>query len=178
MQRGQSQGGQQPVSALLRGLELLEEDQERFELMLNGIYLAAGGMTADERGRSWDVISGHGWYENICRNNSFRSEDLARIFSIVVIPELAEPGLAQVLAGWALEAPVPMVAGLLAATQRVSTAAWNTVMDILEPALAYRWADERFMRDHWDASRAVRLTTDPGRGDGKAGLFGRRRRRG
>jgi hypothetical protein len=166
------------VSALLKGLELLEEDQGRFESILDGIYRAAGGMPTEERARSWYVISGHGWYENICRNNSFRSEDLARIFSIVVIPELAEAGLAQAIAGWAVEAPVPMVAGLLAAAQRGSPAVWNAVMDILEPALAYRWADERFMRDHWDASRAVRSNADIGRGDGKAGLFGRRRRRG
>ena len=166
------------MSATLQGLELLEEDQDRFESTLDGIYLAAGGMTPEERARSWHVISGNGWYENICRNNSFRSEDLPRIFSIVVIPELAEPGVAQVIAGWALEAPVPMVAGLLAAARRASHDAWTTAMDILEPALAYRWTDERFMRDHWDASRAMRHNPDPKRGDGKGSFLGKRRRRG
>jgi hypothetical protein len=165
------------VSALLKGLELLQEDQQRFESILDAIYLAAGEMTAEERGRSWDVISGTGWYENICRNNSFRSADLARIFTIVVIPELADQRPATVIARWALEAPAPMVAGLLAAARMTSTAAWNAVMDILEPALAYRWTAERFMRDHWDVDRAVRPGTDLGRGDAKAGLFGRRRRR-
>ena len=52
-------------------------------------------------------------------------------------------------------------------------------MDILEPALACRWTDEHFLRDQWDASRAVRLSADPRRGDGKGGGFlGMRRRRG
>jgi hypothetical protein len=135
-------------------------------------------MTPEERGKSWGVISSVGWYETICRNNDFRSGDLVRIFSIIVIPEMAEQPPAEVIARWALEAPVPMVESLLAAARMAGTGTWDTVMEILEPALAYRWTIERFIRDYWDDSRAARPIADLGRGDGKGGLFGLRRRPG
>ena len=176
-ERGPARGSQEPVSSLLRRLELLGEDQPLFESILDGIH-QSGGVAPEERARSWDVISGAGWYENICQYNSFRSRDLAGIFFLVVVPELAEQPPAEVIARWAVEAPVPMVEGLLAAATAAGPDMWNLVMEILEPALAYRWARENYLRDRWDGARAVRPHVSHGRDDGKGGIFGKRRRPG
>jgi hypothetical protein len=165
------------VDALLRQLELLGEDQELFQSILDGIH-RAGEMPLEEREKSWYVISGTGWYENIARNNSFRSGDLASIFAQVVIPELAGQLRAEEIAQWAMEAPVPMVEGMLAAAQADGAEAWDAAMGIVEPVLAYRWMVEHYLRDYWHGARAARPNADPGRADGKGGRFGLRRKPG
>jgi hypothetical protein len=71
-----------------------------------------------------------------------------------------------------------MIDGLLAAARMTNVEVWNTVMGILESALAYRWTIERFMRDHWDESRVARPYAELGRDDNSRGLLGRLRRRG
>jgi hypothetical protein len=175
--RNPSRGSQEPVSSLLKQLELLGEDQRLFESLLDQIC-RVNDMTPEERGRSWDVISSNGWYENICRNNSFRSTDLSNVFDVVVIPALAEQPSVEVLATWALKAPVPMVEGLLAAARMAGAEMNNTVMEILEPVLAYRWTVDNFMKDYWDSRRIVRSYAGPGRDDGTRGFLGLRRKSG
>ena len=102
----------------LMQLELLGEDQRVFESYLDDIYqVVSASMTSAERTKSWDVISATGWYENICQRNNFRSRDLATIFTLVVIPEFAGQPPAEVLARWAIDAPAPMVDGLLEAAK-------------------------------------------------------------
>jgi hypothetical protein len=176
-QRRSSPGSHESVSSLLKRLELLGDDQRLFESVLDSVYQASD-MTPEERGRSWDVISSSGWYENVCRNNGFRSTDLADIFVVVVIPDLAEQPPAEVMARWALDAPVPMVEGLLAAAKMTGAEMRNTVIEILEPALAYRWTIEHFMKDYWDDRRVARSYAGSERDDGNLGFFGRRRRSG
>jgi hypothetical protein len=168
---------QAPVSSLLKQLELLGEDQELFQSILDGIR-QAGEADPAEREKIWYVISGTGWYENISRNNSFRSGDLAGIFALVVIPELAGQLWAEAIAKWVIDAPVPMVEGLLAAAQADGPEAWDTAMGILEPMLAYRWTIEHYMRDYWHSATAVRQQAGPGRVDSKSGFLGIRRRPG
>lgn len=153
-------GGQEPVSSLLKQLEWPEVDQAEFESILDGIR-RSGVLTREECRRSWSVISGNDWYENVTRENSFRSGDLAAIFSLVVIPDLdlAQPG-AEVIARWAVEVPNPMIEGLLTAAKMGGGETWETAMRILEPALAYRWTAEHWMPPGlWDQSRAVRSHT-------------------
>jgi hypothetical protein len=165
------------VSSLFRQLELLEEDQQRFESILDRIY-RINDVSLEDRRKSWEVISGNGWYENIVSNNKFRSGDLATIFSIVVIASLAEQPPAEVMARWALYAPAPMVQGLLAAAKTADAEMWNYVMEILEPTLAYRWTQEKFMLDFWDDHRVLRSYAGFGRDEGNRGFLGLRRRSG
>jgi hypothetical protein len=173
----QVRASQASVSSLLKQLELLGEDQELFQSILDGI-LQAGNAPPQEREKSWYVISGTGWYESICRNNSFRSGDLASIFALVVIPELASQLWGEAIAGWLTEAPVPMVEGLIAAAQADGQETWDTAMGILEPVLAYRWMIEHYLRDYWHGARAVRPHVDPGRVESKSGFLGIRRKPG
>jgi hypothetical protein len=170
-------GVQEPASSLLRQLELLGEDQELFESILDRLY-QAGGLPPEERGRCWSIVSSADWYEHICRSNSFRSGDLARILGLIVLPELAERPPAEAIARWAVEAPAPLIEGLLAAARMAGPEMRDIVMDILEPALAYRWTIEKYMRDYWDGNRATHPRADPGRGEDKGGRFGLRRRAG
>jgi hypothetical protein len=172
-----SHASKESVSSLLKRLELLPEDQRTFESILDSVYLASD-MPPEERGRSWEVISSNGWYEGICRNNGFRSTDLANIFGVIVIPDLAEQPPAEMIARWALVAPLPMVEGLLTAARMSGAEMWNTVMEILEPALAYRWTIEHFMKDHWDDRRVVRSYAGVGHDDGNRGFLGLRRKSG
>jgi hypothetical protein len=176
-ERNPPRGRGESVSSMLRRLEWLGEDQTLFESMLDSIY-RAGQISLEECARGWEVISCNNWYENISRNNAFRSEDLANIFGLVVIPALADQPPAEVIARWALEAPVPMVEGLLAAASRVGTETWNIVMGVLEPALACRWTTEHFIRDYWDDHRVVRSDAGFGRDEGNRGFLGLRRRSG
>ena len=175
--RNPVRAGQASVSSLLKQLELLGEDQELFQSMLDSIR-EVGDAAPVEREKSWYVISGTGWYENTSRNNSFRSGDLAGIFALVVIPELAGQLWAEAIAKWMMDAPVPMVEGLLAAAQADGPEAWDAAMEILEPVLAYRWTIEHYMRDYWHSARAVRSPAGPGRVDSKSGFLGIRRRPG
>jgi hypothetical protein len=157
---------------------MLTENQGQFQALLDA-FRHGEPITPEERGKCWSVISASGWYENIGRNNNmFRSDDLSVIFELVVLPDLAEQPAPVAIARWAREAPVPMIQGLLAAAMKAGAETWNAAMAILEPALAYRWTIERFIRDHWDENRAVPSLADPPRGEGRATLrerLGRRR---
>jgi hypothetical protein len=165
------------VSAMLRQLELLGEDQRQFESILDNVYQEADGITPEERARSWDVITRDAWYENTCQHNSFRSMDLARILHIVVIPELADNDQAvQAIARWAVQAPDPMLEGLGTAARVTSSQMWQLVTAILVPALACRWAVDHFMRDQWDGDRVARSSADLGRRAARPGFFGKRAR--
>ena len=166
---------QETASSLLKRLELLGEDQALFQSILDSVYEVT--LTSDERGKSWDVICHRDWYENICRNNNnFRSRDLAKIFGIIVIPEIADQTSSQAVAKWAAEAPPPMIKGLLEAAGQAGEEMWNSVMGILEPTLAYRWTVDHYIQECWDEGRVVRSNAELGRGDGNRGLFGLRRR--
>lgn len=149
---------QMSLSSQLKQLEWLGENQTQFNSILNGMYRTyrAGSIAPEELVRSWQVISSNDWYDNICRSNDFRSRDLEIIFITVVIPGLADQFSAAEIAQWALQAPRPMVQGLLAAARSSGAETWHTVMGFLEPALAYRWTAENFMQDCWDSSRVIR----------------------
>ena len=157
-------GGQESPSGLLQALELLSPGQRQFESVLDAVY-QFGDLTGDERGRCWDVISSPGWYETISENNEFRREDLPRIFRLVVIPDLAEQPSGEVLARWALDSAPLMIGGLITAAQMTGTDMHQTVIELLEPALAYRWIIENCMKDHWDARRIARPSAGSGRDD-------------
>ena len=155
---------------------MLGEDQEQFESLLNAAH-EADALTPEERAKSWAVISGDGWHDTISRNNSFRSADLARIFSIVVIPDIAEQSAAGAIAKWAAQAPAPMIEGLLVAAQQASRETWQLAMNILEPALAVRWASERYLPDLLDRDAVARYGTERSISGAAAGFRNPFRRR-
>ena len=163
-------GNQEPVSSLLKRLEWPELDPAEFDSILDAIH-RVGILTPEESRRSWSVISSNDWYGYASRLNGFGPEDLAVIFGLVVIPDLdgAQPG-AERIARWALEAPPPMIEGLLNAASTGGVGTRETAMRILEPALAYRWTAEHRMPGLWDKNRAVRPEPAPARRDDTGAL--------
>jgi hypothetical protein len=166
------------VSHLLKQLELIGNDEGRFNSILQ-IVFQVGRQSNDpnDRVKSWEVISNNDWYNNICRYHKFYKKELAEIFSIVVIPHLAEPPAVEAVARWAYRAPGPMIGGLLTAAQMTGPETWQAVMQILEPVLALRWAVQNLTPDQWDPSRAARSTAELGSGDTRRGVLGLFRRR-
>ena len=165
------------VSYLLKQLELVRDDTEQFNAILRSIQHAGQSDDPNDRAKSWEVISNKYWYDNIARHRNFHVAELAGIFGIVVIPELAGPGAADAVIQWACTAPPPMIGGLLAAASMTSPEMWQAVMRLLEPVLAARWAADRLPRDLWDDDRVVRAAAELARGEGKRGVVNRLRRR-
>jgi hypothetical protein len=165
------------VSHLLKQLELVGNDTGQFDSILRRIF-QAGRQSVDpnDRIKSWEVISHHDWYDNISKVQEFYLEELAGIFGIVVIPELAGPDAPEAIARWACNAHPSTISGLLAAARQASPDAWQAVMRILEPVLAARWAADNLLADQWDADRALWSAAELGRGDNRRGFLNLRRR--
>jgi hypothetical protein len=165
------------VSYLLKQMELVGNDAQQFGSILQRIFQAgAQSVDPNDRIKSWEVVSHSDWYDNISQFQEFYLEDLATIFGIVVIPELAGPDAPEAIARWARNAQPPMVSGLLAAARQASHDTWQAVMRILEPVLAARWAADNLLPDQWDADRALWSAAELGRGDNKRGFLNLRRR--
>jgi hypothetical protein len=165
------------VSYLLKQLELVRDDTEQFNAILRSIQDAGQSDDPNDRAKSWEVISNKYWYDNIARHRNFHVAELAGIFGIVVIPELAGPAAADAVIRWACTAPPPMIGGLLAAATMASPETWQTVMRLLEPVLAARWAADCLPAGLWDADRVMRSAAELARGEGKRGVVNRLRRR-
>jgi hypothetical protein len=174
--------GQRPrpssLGSLLRQLELVRDDPRGFDEHLGEILrIDPQSVAPDDRRDSWDVIRANGWYERISQENSFYKEDVARIFRIVLIPELGQPDVAENIARWARNAPDRMIEGLLLAAKKTDPETWHYVMRILEPVLALLHAHRGEFADQWDPAWAARPAGYQGRGDGRgSGLWNRLRR--
>ncbi len=165
------------VSYLLKQLELVGNDAEQCDSILRRIpQIGRQPDDPNDRVKSWEVISDHNWYDNISKNYTFHPDTLATILGLVVIPDLDEPDAAETIARWAVKAQPAMIGGLLAAAQQAGADNWQSVMRILEPVLAARWADQHLTAGQWDAHRARGTAAELGRGDGKRTMWGRRRK--
>ena len=152
------------VNDLLKRLETAGE--EEFAPIMRAIY-AAAGQSADhaERIRCRKTVSNEHWYRNVCAqlDGQPHVNDLAMIFGLVVIPDLAEPEVIEVVAEWAAHAPPQVIGGLLAAAKENGTDAWQLMMRVLQPVLAYRWAVEAGVGSSWDAVAALGPVSGQGR---------------
>lgn len=162
------------VSDLLRDLELVRDDTDKFESTLKRIAQArAQSITPNDRANSWEKIRHNEWYTHISERQVFHSSEIAGIFGMVVIPDLVGPDAPAVIAGiaqWAYTAPPPMIDGLLAAARKAGNDTWQDVMRILDSALAARWAAENLNQQQWDAGRVTWSANEMGRGDARKGL--------
>jgi hypothetical protein len=143
------------VSDLLRRLEVTVDIQV-FQEVLREIDLARGVAEQADRARSRKIVSNIHWYDNICQRFTHELDigELAGIFQVIVIPDLAEQEVAEVIARWAMDAPPTVIGGLLVAARQSGNVAWQAMMRILQPILAYRWTVESDLRSLWDPSLA------------------------
>jgi hypothetical protein len=166
------------VSKLLEALELVGNDTEQFESILQRV-LQPGRQPIDpnDRVKSWEVISHYDWYDNISKFREFHLQEIARIFGIVVIPDLVGQDAPEAIARWACNAQPLMISGLLAAARQTSPDTWQAMMRILESVLAARWAADNLVADQWDADRVLSSAAEFARSDNRRGLFNRNPRR-
>ena len=106
------------------------------------------------------------WYKNICEKfgKVLWVNELAMIFQIIVIPDLADATVAKKIADWAEHAQPVIIASLLRASRISGDDTWHSMMQILQPKLAYRWTIIHHMEMLWDPSLASQSAGDPGRG--------------
>jgi hypothetical protein len=120
-----------------------------------------------ERQQARRVLSHPGWYDSVTRNTGSKltARELARLFQIVVIPDLGKADdVAERIGGWADTADPEMVCGLLMAArdtggkERTGLRSRKSrkdhpgeqVRQIMLPRLARRWASEQGIAQWWD----------------------------
>jgi hypothetical protein len=153
------------VSDLLKILPAAEDIHE-FEAILEDVLNPVIQPDFSGRVKARREVSKDGWYENICERfgDILDVTALSGIFEIIVIPDLDSMEVARKIADWADYAQPAVIGGLLAAARQSGDDAWQLIMQILQPKLAYRWTVENYIQQEWDLGLASQPASDPGRG--------------
>lgn len=168
---------------LLRRLTTTEDEGE-FKLLLQDVLTVGGEPDLGNRVEARRVLFEARWCTGPSRPASclLHADELARIFQVIVIPDLDRPRLAREIADWAAVAPAAVISGLLGAGRgeidrdRSWAEKYQAVMMLLQPALAQRWVAENGLAADWDPSLVAR-TRRMGRGaDLGRGFLGFRKR--
>ena len=160
------------VSDLLKQLPAAGDAQE-FDFILQGILGPDIQPDTADRVKARREISKGEWYKTIREKfgKLLGVNELARIFQVIVIPDLEDSTVAKKIGDWAEHAQPVIIASLLTASRIAGDDTWHRMMQILQPNLAYRWTIMLRMEVLWDPSLASQPAVDSGRG-----RFGRRRR--
>jgi hypothetical protein len=148
------------------------EDSAEFKLLLQDVLTLGGEPDLGNRVDARRMLFEARWCTDTSRpaDRQLHADELARIFSVIVIPDLDRPRVGREIAEWVAMAPPPVIGGLLAAARgdsRVERAGWEkyqAMMSLLQPPLAQRWAAENGLRAEWDPSLAARSRREVGRG--------------
>ena len=153
------------ISELLKQLPAAA-DVEEFDFILRGILSPDSQPDTADRVKARREVSKGEWYKNICEKfgKVLWVNELAMIFQIIVIPDLADATVAKKIADWAEHAQPVIIASLLTASMISGDDTWHSMMQILQPKLAYRWTIGHHMEMLWDPSLASQSAGDPGRG--------------
>ena len=147
-------------------------DSAEFKLLLQDVLTLGGEPDLGNRVDARRMLFEARWCTDTSRpaDRQLHADELARIFSVIVIPDLDRPRVGREIAEWVAMAPPPVIGGLLAAARgdsRVERAGWEkyqAMMSLLQPPLAQRWAAENGLRAEWDPSLAARSRREVGRG--------------
>ena len=112
------------------------------------------------------------WYDQIKGNfgHILDVNVLSKIFQKIIVPDLNNPLVGNALRQWAQETQPIMIGGLLAAASQSSDETWQSMMQLLQSRLAYRWMIEHRMDTLWNPG----LLPEPGSDSGR-NIFRRRR---
>jgi len=148
------------------------EDDAEFKLLLQDVLTISSEPDLGNRVDARRMMFEARW----CTDNSrpadrqLHADELARIFSVIVLPDLDRPRVGREIAEWAAAAPPPVIGGLLAAARgesRAERTGWEkyqAMMSLLQLPLAQRWAVENGLRAEWDPTLAARSRRETGRG--------------
>jgi hypothetical protein len=165
------------VADLLRSLAATEDVAE-FKRLLQDILTVGAEPELGNRVDARRVLFEASWCTGPARpaDRTLHSDELARIFQVVMIPDLDRPRVAREIAEWAAAAPPAVIGALLGAARGESYRSrsgekYQSMMAQLQPALAQRWAVENGLQAEWDPGLAARARREAGRG-----FFGFRKR--
>ena len=153
------------ISELLKQLPAAA-DVEEFGFILRGILSPDSPPDTADRVKARREVSKGEWYKNIREKfgQLLWVNELAMILQIIVIPDLADPTVAKKIADWAEHAQPVIIASLLTASRISGDGTWHSMMQILQPKLAYRWTIIQHMEVLWDPSLASQSASDSSRG--------------
>jgi hypothetical protein len=148
------------------------QDSAEFKLLLQDVLTLSVESELGNRVDARRMLFEARWCTDASRpaDRQLHADELARIFSVIVLPDLDRPRVAREIAEWAAMAPAPVIGGLLAAARgesRAERTGWEkyqAMMSLLQLPLAQRWAADNGLRAEWDPSLAARSRRDAGRG--------------
>ena len=156
--------GQGPaVDKLLKRLPMAADDQEFWSILRE--ILSPGVPPEFDRRRARREIDKPEWYVQMEQSGRVLDINmLSQLFQKIVIPDLDDPLVVKMITEWASDKHPPVVGGLLAAASESAGGIWHSVMQILQPKLAYRWLAENGMESLWDPGTEPQPDSEPGRG--------------
>ena len=163
-------GMARPVADLLRSLAATEDGAE-FKQLLQDILTVGAEPELGSRVDARRALFEASWCTGPARpaERTLHSDELGRIFQVVIIPDLDRPRVAREIAEWAAVAPPAVIGALLGAARGESYRSrsgekYQSMMMQLQPALAQRWAVENGLQAEWDPGLAARARREAGRG--------------
>jgi hypothetical protein len=153
-----------PLNALLRKLETAQKGE--FEPVIEAIYIVGSqGTDHAERDQCRKIMANDHWYNNVCNQLDGEPpiEKLGVIFAVIVLPDMADHGVAGSVARWVSHARPQVVAGLLAAAREESLQTWQAMVRLLTPVLADRWTAEQRIQPYWRPDVAPGAADEQGR---------------
>jgi hypothetical protein len=158
------------VPELLRRLAATEDSAEFTQLLQDILTVGAEpelGCRVDARRALFEAS----WCTDPSRpaGRTLHSDELARIFQVIVIPDLDRPRTGREIADWAATGPPAVIGALLGAARGESYRSrsgdkYQFMMALLQPALARRWAAENGLQAEWDPGLAAHARREAGRG--------------
>ena len=151
------------VGELLKMLPVVENDQEFWSILRE--ILGPGVPPEADRRRARREMSKPEWYTQMERSGRVLDVNtLSQLFQKIIIPDLGDPLVVTMITQWAVDKQPVVVGGLLAAASESADDIWQSVMQILQPRLAYRWMADNGIETLWSPSMAPQSGSESGRG--------------
>jgi hypothetical protein len=154
------------VSNLLKKLPTAPDARE-FESILQDVFGPGAQSDPGDRVKARREVSKHGWYDKIHEQfgDVLHVDTLSNIFQIIIIPDLDNPDVVKKITEWTGHAHPAVIGGLLVAAKQSGDDTWQSMMQILQPRLAYRWTIDHNLQALWDPNQS------PPGGDSGRGRF-------
>jgi hypothetical protein len=151
------------VGELLKMLPVVEDEQEFNAILLE--ILSSDIPPESDRRRARREMSKPEWYTQMERAGRMLDVNrLSQLFQKIIIPDLGDELVVTMITKWAEDKKPAVVGGLLLAANQSADEICRSVMQILQPRLAYRWLAENHMESLWSPNPLPQPGSEPGRG--------------
>jgi hypothetical protein len=138
------------VSDLLKKLAAAA-DMHEFTSVLGDILSPDPRSDASDRVKARREMSKDSWHASITglTGQPLDVDMLAKIFQIIIIPDIHNQEALKKIADWAGHAPESVIGGLLLAARQSGNGFWQFMTQVLEPVLARRWTIDNNIQGLW-----------------------------